>query len=84
MVAFLNKIILRKKKKKLHTSEQGILSCPPNYTKNGKVRNFLDTPDPKAEMPTSQTVHGLRASRGCREIRMVPRPRSGPPSLSGV
>lgn len=65
MVAFLNKVILWKKKKnKLDTSEQGILSCPPNYTKNRKVRNFLDAPDPKAEMPTSQKVHSPRASRG--------------------
>lgn len=52
MVAFLNKGILWEKKK-LDTSEQGILSCPPNYTKNRKVRNFLDVPD-----------HSPRASRG--------------------
>lgn len=52
------------KKKKLDTSEQGILSHPPNYTKNRKFLNFLDTPFSKVEMPTSQMVHSLRASRG--------------------
>ena len=33
--------------------------CPPNYTKNRKVRDLLDTPDPKDEMPTIQ-IQSLR------------------------
>lgn len=41
------------------TREPGILFFPPNYTKNRIVRNFLDTPHPKDEMPTLQ-IHSLR------------------------
>lgn len=36
--------------------------CPPNYTKNHKVRNLLDTPDPEEKMQTVQT-QSLRPGR---------------------
>ena len=36
------------------TVEPGIPLCHPNYTKNRKFRDLLDTPDPKDEMPTVQ------------------------------
>ena len=52
MVASLNKILLWKKSGP--TRDSDIPLCPPNYTKNGKVRDLLDTPDPNDKMPTIQ------------------------------
>lgn len=49
---------------------------PPNYTKNWKVRDLLDTSDPKHETPTIQ-IPSLRPLGGkssvnkYREVRMV-------------
>ena len=44
----------KQSKNNTHTREPGIPWSPPNYTKNRKVRDLLDTPDPKDEMPTIQ------------------------------
>lgn len=56
--------------------EPGNFLCPPNYTKNWKVRDILGTPDPKYEKPTIniQSLRTLTARvefNKYREIRMV-------------
>ena len=45
---------LEKKSPPPPTMDSGIPLCPPNYTKNRKVRDLLDTPDPKDKLPTVQ------------------------------
>lgn len=56
--------------------EQGIPLCPPNYTKNWKVRDLLGTSDPKYEK-SAINIQGLRPLTArvqfnkYREIRMV-------------
>ena len=52
IIASLNKTILWKK---IHTTaDPGIPPCPPNHTENRSIRDLLDTPDPKDELPTVQ------------------------------
>ena len=58
--ASLNKIILWEK---IPTIEKpGTPMCPPNYTKNRKVRDLLDIPDPKGKMLSIQ-IQSLRPLR---------------------
>lgn len=62
-IGSLSKQIILWEKKILATSEPGIPLCPPNYIKNRKVSDLLDTPDPKDEIPTVQiqSLQPLRA-----------------------
>lgn len=61
VVASLNKVIPWGKKIPA-TTEPGIPLCPPNHTKNRKVRDSLDTPDSRGELPAIQ-IQTLRPSR---------------------
>lgn len=51
------------------TTEPVIPLCPPNYTKSRKVRDLLNTPDPKDETPTINIR--WKSSVKYKEIRTV-------------